>query len=74
MPSNRDATEQRAEAGLLTHLSEEPIVDEVDHKDLQDEKRDDYCPRRVGTLSAFLLLGIQTGSWGGGWSGPFVVS
>lgn len=31
------------EAGPFTHLSEEPIVDEVDHKDLQHEEKDDYC-------------------------------
>lgn len=29
-------------------------------------ERDDYCPRRVGTLSAFLLPGIQTAAGGGG--------
>lgn len=58
--------EQRAEVGLLTHLSEEAIVDEVDHKDLQDKEQGLLLSPASGMWRrALCLLGTQRGSEGG---------
>lgn len=59
----------RVEVGFPTHLSEEPTVDEVDHKDLQDEEEgllssSGFLGDGDGLL-AFVLLVTQRARWVG---------
>lgn len=60
-------------AGLLTHLSEEPVVDKVDHKDLRDEEKalllSPGLPGcRDGLLAFFFLAPREAAGVGVAWA------